>query len=95
MHQWFMYLFEQRMDTNGVVHCFECGKPLYEQNNKDISACYSHILDKGIKKYRKYAGEAENVEITCLDCHTLYTLKPTEAIKQYAKSIFLKEKYNL
>ncbi len=89
MHLWFAYLFEQRMNTNGFVQCFECNKPLHESQYKDLSMCYSHILSK--KLFPQFAGEAWNVQICCPDCHTLYSMRPTKATNQYNLYLKLKE----
>lgn len=91
MYQWFMYLFQQRMDTNGFVNCFECGKSLYKDLYMENSCCYSHILGK--KQYQEHAGNPNNVEITCPDCHNLYTMTPKKAKKQYNKYLNLKQLY--
>jgi len=91
MHQWFMYLFEQRMDSNRSVHCFECNKLMHEDYYKDLSICYSHILSK--KTYPQYKGKEWNIEITCPDCHHLYTVLPSKATNQYAKYLELLEKH--
>jgi 5-methylcytosine-specific restriction endonuclease McrA len=93
MHTWFVYLFNQRKNNQGFVKCFECGKSLHEYFYKNLSIVYSHILNK--KKYPKYAGDPENVEIVCPDCHNLYELKPKSAEKQYAKKQELIKLYNL
>ena len=89
MHKWFAYLFEQRMDTNGYIYCFECGKPMHESSYKDLSTCYSHILSKKI--FPQFAGEEWNVCITCPDCHHIYSMRPTKATKQYDKYLKLKK----
>ena len=93
MHQWFMYLFEQRMNAWGVVHCFECGNILKEEVFKQNTCCYSHILDKSL--YPAYAGEQENIAICCPDCHNLYTMRPKLAFNQYKQKLKLIEKYKL
>lgn len=91
MHRWFAYLFEQRMDNNHIVYCYECGKPMYEDVYKDLSICYSHILPK--KLYPEQKGNPDNICIVCGDCHTLYGLKPKKAVKQYALYLTLKGKF--
>lgn len=83
MHEWFFYLFDSRKDENGYVTCFECGKRMHESFYKYLLTCYSHILDKGINRYKKYKGEEWNVKIVHPDCHNLYTMKPKEAKNQY------------
>lgn len=93
MHQWFVHLFDQRKNKLGFVKCFECNKLLHEDSYKDISTIYSHILGK--KQYPAFAGDPNNIEICCPDCHNLYTMKPKEAIKQYNKYLKLKEQYGL
>lgn len=92
MHLWFMYLFDKRK-IKGVVNCFECNKSLHEDIYKDNSICYSHLLEKS--KYPKYAGDERNVVIVCPDCHTLYTLKPKKAKKQYERAQELKILFNI
>ena len=91
MHQWFKHLFEQRMDTNHYVKCFECGGLMHENTYKELSICYSHILAKS--EYVEHVGNPENIEIVHPDCHNLYTMRPKKAIKQYAKFLQLKNKY--
>jgi DNA-directed RNA polymerase subunit RPC12/RpoP len=91
MHEWFAYLFEQRMDRQHNIYCFECGDRMPESLYKELSTCYSHLLGK--KQYPKYAGNAANVVIVCPDCHHLYTMKPKQAVKQYAKYKQLLKEY--
>lgn len=93
MHQWFQYLFDQRKDKDGFIDCFECGTFLHEMNYRDITICYSHLLEKS--KYPQYAGDERNVVITCPDCHNLYTMRPKQAIKQYEAAQQLKKLYNI
>jgi len=93
MHKWFKYLFDQRMNKNGYVFCFECGKAMHEDDYKDISACYSHILGK--KQYPTFAGMEENIKIVHPDCHNIYTMTPKKAVHQYAEYLKFKQKYNL
>lgn len=88
-----MYLFDVQMDTRGYVKCFECEKLLHESIYKENMACYSHLLEKA--KYPQYAGDVQNVVIVCPDCHTLYTLRPRKATKQYERFLILKQIYNL
>ena len=92
MHLWFIYLFEQQMDKNGYVKCFECGKKMHQDTYKHLTTCYSHILQK--KTYPSEAGNVENVKIVHPNCHSLFSLKPKEAINQYNLYLKLKEKYN-
>jgi len=89
MHQWFAHLFEYRMNSNGFVRCFECGKPMHESVYKDMSMCYSHILSK--KKFPQFAGEEWNVKIVHPDCHTLYSMRPKKATNQYNEYLKLKK----
>lgn len=91
MHLWFMYLFESRMDANGYINCFECGRPLHESKYKENSCVYSHILEKS--RFPKEEGNRFNIEICCPDCHTLYTMKPKSAINQYTKRLKLLKEY--
>lgn len=93
MHLWFTYLFDQRINAFGYVPCFECGKLLHKDTYREITTCYSHILGK--KQYPTYAGDPNNIEICCPDCHNLYTMEPQKAIKQYAKYLKLKQQYGL
>jgi 5-methylcytosine-specific restriction endonuclease McrA len=93
MHQWFMYLFEQRMDATGYCYCFECGRPMHESQYKDNSCIYSHLIEKS--KYPAYAGDASNLKICCPDCHTLFSMKPKEAVNQYKAAQEFKQKHNL
>lgn len=95
MHLWFQYLFDERKNENGYVRCFECNKLMHENSYKELSTCYSHILPKGIKKYKHLAGEEENVVIVHPSCHNLYENSPKLAKNQYKKRIELIEKYNL
>lgn len=90
MHQWFIHLFEQRMDSEGFVRCFECNKRMHEDTWKMLSTCYSHILSKKI--YPEYKGEHWNVKIVHPDCHHIYTMKPSDAKNQYNEYIKLLEK---
>jgi hypothetical protein len=92
MHLWFIYLFDQRKDKNGYVKCFECGKKMHESAYKELSICYSHLLEK--KKYPEFAGNEENVVICCPDCHNLYSMSPRKAINQYNLKLKLIEKYD-
>ena len=87
--QWYGFLFEQRMDKNKNVVCFECGKRMSETTWKELSTCYSHILSK--KKYPQYKGIANNVKIVHPDCHYLYTISPSKAINQYSEYLRLLE----
>lgn len=95
MHLWFMYLFEQRMDDDGYVRCFECGKKMHEDTWKEYSSCYSHILAKSEANYPEYAGEEWNVVIVHPSCHNLYETSPKKAVKQYSKKLKLLDKLNL
>ena len=87
--QWYAFLFEQRMDDENFVKCFECRKRMSEKTWKELSTCYSHILSK--KTYPAYKGVANNVQIVHPDCHYLYTIKPSNAINQYAEYLRLLE----
>ena len=89
MHEWFKYLFEQRMDDEHNVYCFECGRKLPEHIYKEISAIYSHILPKST--YPDMAGNPDNVKIVCMTCHNLYTMLPSNAKKQYKEYLKLKQ----
>lgn len=91
LHQWFIYLWEQQMDENGYVNCFECGKPMHEDTYKTLTTCYSHILEKS--KYPEHKGNPENVVIVHPDCHNLYSMKPKKAVNQYNLYLQLKKKY--
>jgi len=91
MHLWFFYLFEQRMDKNSNVKCFECGKMMSEKTWKHNLCCYSHILSK--KTYSQFKGKDWNIKIVHPDCHNLYTKKPSNAINQWNEYIKLKELY--
>jgi hypothetical protein len=91
MHQWFIYLFDQRKDEQGYVKCFECGKKMHEDTWKHLSTCYSHILSK--KTFPKYKGEEFNIVIVHSDCHQLYTISPSKAAHQFAKYEELLEKH--
>lgn len=93
MHLWFMHLFEERMNSSGWLHCFECGHPMHEDNYKDNSCCYSHILSK--TWYPDFAGDPDNVVIVHPDCHNIYTMRPKKAVNQYNKYLQLKEEYGL
>lgn len=88
MHLWFVYLFEQRMDKNGFVNCFECDKPIHE-SQKENTCLYSHLLSK--KVYPQHAGNPDNVQICCADCHNLYERLPRRT-KQYQAKLELLEK---
>lgn len=90
MHQWFMYIFENRMNQDGFVYCFECGKPMHESTYKGLTTCYSHILAK-TGKYKEHAGNPDNVKIVHPDCHNLYTMHPKQAINQYNEFLKLKQ----
>lgn len=89
MHLWFIYLFEQRMDEDKNVICFECGKKMSETSWKKLTTCYSHILSKKI--FKQYKGSEFNVKICHPDCHNLYTLNPQKAINQYNEYLRLLE----
>lgn len=91
MHEWFKYLFTKQMDANGYVNCFECGKPMHQEQYMELTTCYSHILPKST--YPGQAGNPENVKIVHPACHDLYTNLPSNAIKQYTLYLQLKEKY--
>jgi 5-methylcytosine-specific restriction endonuclease McrA len=93
MHQWFIYLFEERMDNRGYVKCFECGKPLHESYYKETSTCYSHLLSK--KKYPQYKGDPDNLVICCPDCHHLFGMHPSRATNQWNAQQLLIQKYEL
>lgn len=93
MHLWFMYLFEQRMDKNGYVKCYESGKRMHEDDYKDLSSCYSHIFPK--KRFPQYAGDPDNVVIVKPEYHDLYEKDKRNTPKQYALYLKLKEKYDL
>lgn len=93
MHQWFIHLFDERKDSDGNVPCFECGKKMHEDTYKEVSVCYSHLLEK--KKYKNFAGDPDNVVIVHPSCHNKYTMTPKKAINQYNKMKQLKTKYNL
>lgn len=93
MHNWFVYLFEQRMNEEHYVFCFECGCLMHEDTYKENTCCYSHILEKA--KYKQHKGDPDNVVIVHPQCHTLYTVKPTKAINQYNLSLKLKEQYGI
>lgn len=96
MHIWFFYLFEQRMDENGYVKCFECGKPMHESAYKHTLTCYSHILEKSKHGgYPQFAGKEWNVMIVHPDCHHLYSMRPTKATNQYNLRLKLLEEHGL
>ena len=91
LHKWFVYLFDERKDKKGFVKCFECGKYMHEDSYKDISLCYSHILNK--KLYEEYKGEPWNLVIVHPHCHQLFELYPAQAKKQNAEYNKLIKKY--
>lgn len=93
LHDWFMYLYEQRADDNGFVKCFECGRNMHMSFYIGNTMCYSHLLEKS--RYPQYAGDPNNVVITHPECHHLYSMKPKEAINQYTRMKELKLKYNI
>ncbi len=89
LHEWFAYLFEEQMDKDGYVKCFECGNRMHQDTYKELSICYSHILPKS--KYPDLAGDPDNVVIVHPDCHNLYTMQPRKAKNQYNYFLKLKE----
>lgn len=91
MHLWFMYLFEQRMDKNHFVRCYECNKKMSEASWKENSACYSHILSK--KTFPQYKGNPDNVMIVHNFCHNLYTMNPKAAVNQFNLYLELLDKH--
>lgn len=93
MHQWFVYLFDQRKDKDGFVKCFECGKKMHEDTYKHLTTCYSHILSK--KTFPKFKGEGWNIEIVHPDCHNLYSMGGIKAVNQIKKYNQLIEKLKL
>ena len=96
LHKWFVYLFDERKNEKGFVKCFECGKYMHEDGYKDLSTCYSHILNK--KVYSQYKGEGWNVKIVHPECHQLFELYPEKAKQQqtlYLKLIKLHNKNKL
>ncbi len=92
-HEWFKYLFEQRMNGGGWLNCFECHEPMHEEIYKENTICYSHLLEKS--QYPQLAGNPDNVVIVHPDCHHLYSMKPKEATNQYNEYLRLKKLYNL
>lgn len=102
MHEWFKHLWDIRStkitdeytgEQSSFVRCFECNKLLREENHKEVSITYSHILSK--KKYPELAGNEENVVLCCSNCHHLYEMNPKAAKKQYSEKQRLKEKYGI
>lgn len=91
MHMWFKHLFDCRKDEKGYVKCFECGKRMHEDTYKELTTCYSHILEK--KKYKLAAGDENNVVIVHPDCHHLYTMQPRKAVNQFNLRLKLLEQY--
>lgn len=91
MHQWFVYLFEQRMNSKGFIRCFECDKYMHENTWKQITTCYSHILSR--KTFPQYKGCEWNIEIVCPSCHSLYSNRPSNAKNQYALYLELLKKH--
>lgn len=89
MHLWFIYLFDQRKDERGCVKCFECGGLMHEDHYKEMSSCYSHILSK--KLFPQFKGEEWNVKICHPECHSVYSIRPTKAVKQYEEYLKLKQ----
>jgi hypothetical protein len=94
MHEWFVYLFDERKDEQGYVRCFECGKRMHEDTYKHLTTCYSHILPKGVKKYAHLAGDEDNIAIVHPSCHNLYEATPRLAVNQWKKRLELLEKLN-
>lgn len=93
LHEWFISLFDERKNVHGFVKCFECGQPMHEDIYKSNTWCYSHLVEKG--KYKSKTQDPENVVIVHPDCHTLFTLRPSKAVNQYAARTAYKEKHEL
>ena len=85
LHLWFLEQWDknEEFDENnkGYIKCFETGKKLYTENYREISLCYSHILNK--KKYSKYKMKDWNLKIVSPESHQLFELYPKKAIHQY------------
>ena len=95
MHLWFEYLWEERCNEKGQVKCFECNRIMNRNTYKNNIICYSHILPKGINKYKFLAGEESNLAIVHPECHHLYELNPKKASNQYKKRLELLKKHDL
>lgn len=93
LHNWEFDLFDKQKDKKGYCYCFETGTPMHESIYKNNLCVYSHILPKGVEKYKKYAMEEWNVKIVLPDYHTLFENRSEKATKQLKLEKELKEKY--
>lgn len=68
-----------KAQVNGVVHCFECGRPIH-RSYRLSSTCYSHIL--GRKQFPQYELHEKNVVVVHPDCHLKYETNKEKAPMQ-------------
>ena len=59
-------LFLQFYKEHSTKKCFECGCNVDGKS----SGNFHHFLEKGIRKYKKYALEIWNLGLVCLSCHS-------------------------
>lgn len=93
LHQWEFALWDKQKDINNQCFCFESGEVMHESLYKYNLCIYSHILPKGIAKYKKYAMEEWNVKIVKPQYHELFENKSEKAVKQLQLEKELKEIY--
>jgi hypothetical protein len=93
LHNWEFALWDKQKDANNQCFCFESGEVMHESLYKYNLCIYSHILPKGIAKYKKYAMEEWNVKIVKPQYHELFENKSEKAVKQLQLEKELKLKY--
>ena len=93
LHQWEFALWDKQKDINNQCFCFESGEVMHESLYKYNLCIYSHILPKGIAKYKKYAMKEWNVKIVKPQYHELFENKSEKAAKQLQLEKELKEIY--
>jgi len=85
-------IIEQRTDTDGYVHCCECGKPII--NKYDLIIHHKQELSEANVNDAMIALNPDNVECICFRCHNKVHERfgyhsTSQSVKPAAKKVYI------